>query len=561
MVFVADDLGAWLVGLLADAGRKRLTALVVGSDQERALRQAATAAVQATAEVLSPSDAERTAQIAMVISEVFREPMPDAPLSGSVTLLEGLQAGITRQLAVLDDPDVTGTGQSSADVLGVPGTVLAEKLTDHLVREITRRGAGGGPLTPLADQLNHDMTHIALLDQWQDRYTWAVEQLGSDKLDVRIGGIYALEQVARDSAGHHPEVVELLTAFVREHSRAQWPLSADDEPGVIHERERVTRPDVQAAITVIGRRDPRYDRQRLNLRSANLTGAALSGAMLGAANLDGANFTKANLIGAIVKGSILDGANLTGAMLIAADLSNALLRNAALRGANLAGADLTGAVLRGSDLCGATLDHADLTNADLSDAKLIGADLSGVISTINPFLFHDRSGAQVAESSAIRSDPAPPTGANLSHAKLYGTDLTDARLASAGLGAADLPQATLRDADLREADLTYADLRDADLRGADLRDANFRGADLTNADLTEVVFTTADLDKRSGVHFDPSGGIFEADDTIQPGPLTGTDFSHFFSGANLNGARWPGYAPVPVGWKPDTVGRLVAGEH
>ena len=179
--------------------------------------------------------------------------MPDAPLSGSVTLLEGLQAGITRQLAVLDDPDVTGTGQSSADVLGVPGTVLAEKLTDHLVREITRRGAGGEPLTPLADQLNHDMTHIALLDQWQDRYTWAVEQLGSDKLDVRIGGIYALEQVARDSAGHHPEVVELLTAFVREHSRAQWPLSADDEPGVIHERERVTRPDVQAAITVIGR--------------------------------------------------------------------------------------------------------------------------------------------------------------------------------------------------------------------------------------------------------------------------------------------------------------------
>ena len=27
------------------------------------------------------------------------------------------------------------------------------------------------------------------------RYTKAVEQLGSDKLDVRIGGIYALERV------------------------------------------------------------------------------------------------------------------------------------------------------------------------------------------------------------------------------------------------------------------------------------------------------------------------------------------------------------------------------
>ena len=73
VVFVADDLGAWLVGLLADAGRKKLTAMVLGSDQERALRQAATAAVQATADEMSPSGGEQAGQLAMVISEVFRE--------------------------------------------------------------------------------------------------------------------------------------------------------------------------------------------------------------------------------------------------------------------------------------------------------------------------------------------------------------------------------------------------------------------------------------------------------------------------------------------------------
>jgi hypothetical protein len=39
VVSVADDLGAWLVGLLAEAGRKKLTTLVLGSDQERALRR------------------------------------------------------------------------------------------------------------------------------------------------------------------------------------------------------------------------------------------------------------------------------------------------------------------------------------------------------------------------------------------------------------------------------------------------------------------------------------------------------------------------------------------
>ena len=160
MVFVVDDLAAWLVGLLADAGRKKLTALVLGDAQERALQQAAVAAVQDTAGELSPSDSQRAGQIAMVINEVFRAPVPHAPLAGVATLVEGLQAGIAGRLEVLDDADLTGTWQSSAEVLGVPGTVLADRLTGHLVREIMFRGSRGGPLTPLADQLNHDLTHL-----------------------------------------------------------------------------------------------------------------------------------------------------------------------------------------------------------------------------------------------------------------------------------------------------------------------------------------------------------------------------------------------------------------
>jgi hypothetical protein len=43
--------------------------------------------------------------------------------------VEGLQAGIAGQLAVLDDAALTGTWQSSAEVLGVPGSVLADRLT------------------------------------------------------------------------------------------------------------------------------------------------------------------------------------------------------------------------------------------------------------------------------------------------------------------------------------------------------------------------------------------------------------------------------------------------
>jgi hypothetical protein len=160
VVFVADDLAAWLAGLLADAGRKKLATLVLGSEQERALRSAATAAVQITAAEFRPGEEDQATQLAWVISQVFREPVPSAPLSVHDTVLEAIQAGIAGQLAALDDASLTGTGQSLSEVLEVPGTVLAEKLTGHLVREIIVRGARGGPLYPLASQLNHDVTYL-----------------------------------------------------------------------------------------------------------------------------------------------------------------------------------------------------------------------------------------------------------------------------------------------------------------------------------------------------------------------------------------------------------------
>ena len=158
MVFVVDDLLGWLIGLLADAGRKKLVTRVLGTDQERALRPAVKAAVKATAAQLAPSD-EQAERLAMAVGEVFRD-APKVTLAGQKTLLEALQAGIAARLAVLDDPDATGTGQSSMELLGVPAGALAETLPGHLVHEITVRGAQGGPLTPLADQLNQDMTHL-----------------------------------------------------------------------------------------------------------------------------------------------------------------------------------------------------------------------------------------------------------------------------------------------------------------------------------------------------------------------------------------------------------------
>ena len=116
-----------------------------------------------------------------------------------------------------------------------------------------------------------------------DRYTKAIEQLGSKELDVRIGGIYALERVARDSAKDHPTVMEVLAAFIRGHSREQWPPSDAGRP----DQERLTRPDVQAAVTVAGRRNEKRDILPIDLTGVDLTRANLTGANLIGPNLAG----------------------------------------------------------------------------------------------------------------------------------------------------------------------------------------------------------------------------------------------------------------------------------
>jgi hypothetical protein len=181
--------------------------------------------------------------------------------------------------------------------------------------------------------------------QLAGRYAAALEQLGGDELDVRIGGIRALARVARDSPGHHPAAMEMLAAFIRERSRQQWP---PPDPGG-QARQRSPRPDVQAAITVVGRRLSERDLRPVDLAGADLAGADLAGA------------------------------DLAGAVLARADLLAATLVRADLSGADLGGARLTGANLDGADLTDADLTDADLAGADLASAKFTGAELTGAL--------------------------------------------------------------------------------------------------------------------------------------------------------------------------------------
>jgi hypothetical protein len=237
--------------------------------------------------------------------------------------------------------------------------------------------------------------------QVTERFTRAIDQLGAatddkeskPKIEIRLGGIYALERIAKDSPKRdYSTIVEVLCAYVRENAR-RAPVEGDKE------QEALSRPpaDIQAVLDVLKRlrEDPELQQylSSLDLRDTDLQGAdlyraSLAEAILARADLAGTNLAKANLKGAELQRSRLTGANLIrtnlqGAILDEAELQEALLRITDLREANLEKSDLRGASFEMTDLRRASLSEADLREANfqgplLQEAQLRGANLRGV---------------------------------------------------------------------------------------------------------------------------------------------------------------------------------------
>ena len=166
---------------------------------------------------------------------------------------------------------------------------------------------------------------IAQDSQITERFTRAVDQLGAtDQLgnpaiEIRLGGIYALERIANESEKDYWSIMEILTAYVRKNS--------------IIEAEKLDARSsaVQAILQVIRRRKYSLkdkETHGLDFNSTCLIEANLKGANLERADFELVNFAMANLDGAILKG---------------ADLRFTNFGMAHLEGADLEGADLGGA--------------------------------------------------------------------------------------------------------------------------------------------------------------------------------------------------------------------------
>ncbi|WP_226487696.1 pentapeptide repeat-containing protein [Streptomyces parvulus] len=341
-------------------------------------------------------------------------------MDGNYINTETLKGGTSAAMAAL----ITGLRTSIVGFTAALGAGIALLYTARTYR-LTRRG------------------------QITERFTKALERLGSDEVYVRIGGILALEQIVRDAPEQAAtDAARVLGHYIRERAPKADPdsVSLPQSPAA----------DVQEALTALTRPASRTHvdpREPLDLRRLHLAGAHLAGVDLTRADLTGATLTEANLIDATLTEANLERVNLTNANLLQANLTHT----------NLDRANLTLA-----DLDRANLTKANLTGANLTMANLIAANLVGA------FLIQ----ATLTEATLL--------SATLTEASLTGANLTEANLMKANLLETSLTSANLTKADLTDATLTGAFLMGATLTEAVLFNVSLWRANLEGATLTKV---------------------------------------------------------------------------
>lgn len=193
----------------------------------------------------------------------------------------------------------------------------------------------------------------------------ASEQLGNNTIENSLAVINDLEQIAHNHPQYHWIIIDILSNFVRKNA----PYIPQEK--VTSNLSTKVRIDIQAALTVIARRDVNKDpeNEQLDLSFTDMRGVNLNGANLQQTNLYQANLAGANLREANLAGAILSAANLEGANLYLANLEGAILSAANLERVNFSGANLHRASLYLARLDGAILNDAILDAANLRETK------------------------------------------------------------------------------------------------------------------------------------------------------------------------------------------------
>ena len=259
--------------------------------------------------------------------------------------------------------------------------------------------------------------------QLTDRFTKTIEQLGSEKTEVRLGALYSLRQIAMNS-GYPRPAAQILVAYLK--SRSSTNPDHDKADGKHQGIQR--EPDLDAALEIlveeglwirsgVGRLDLSSVRiPCARLRRADLRGCILRNAILPRADLREAILDGSDLRGAYLGYSVMTNAQLEDAHLECADFTKASLDYSNLRGAHAQDAIFEGASLLNVDLSSADFGNARLSGAILNGAKadttvnLMGADLNGatfVAAAIKEAILDEPISQQLPIAAKGGASPSP----------------------------------------------------------------------------------------------------------------------------------------------------------
>lgn len=192
--------------------------------------------------------------------------------------------------------------------------------------------------------------------QTAERFTRAIDQIGSTALELRIGGIFSLEAIARDNPEYRSAVVETLSAYIRH----RFPYSPNSQYNYPRPQE-VQRGEPSSSVVPPKRFDLNaiLDAFRRTLKKAGCSEKSERGSMTEPLNLHKVDLRRADLTGIDLEGADLSTTNLHGADLTGVSLKETYLYDT----------DLKNAFLTGANLLDATLEEANLSLADLADIK------------------------------------------------------------------------------------------------------------------------------------------------------------------------------------------------
>lgn len=158
---------------------------------------------------------------------------------------------------------LVGTGATLGVGIALARAALKQARTSTILAEVALRR-------------HEEQTNADRQRRITESFAKAVEQLGSDKLQTRLGGILIIERIARESEEDHWSSMEILAAFVRE--RVPWERPTDikrsakaaipylDPDETIKWPEFTVLPDVETVLKAIRRRTPHLSEREFSRR-------------------------------------------------------------------------------------------------------------------------------------------------------------------------------------------------------------------------------------------------------------------------------------------------------